>query len=356
MRQGKAKYVFPGNNTPQGFLSLYSEGIEGLEQVFILKGGPGVGKSTLMRKIGAAMMERGYDVEFWQCSSDNDSLDGVLIPAISAGVIDGTPPHNMDPKYPGAVEEIFDLGLNWNRELLKGHRKEIVSLTKEISKLFDAAYAKLAEAGTIIEAQAQENAARVDQPRLGQIAAELTEAIYHPARLGLRHLFSTAVTPKGVLSYCESLARTAGNRWYLYGPRGCGKEQIISALAREAEQWGHFAEVYHPSLLPAQIELLLLPDLDTVIVDSGTEPPAYATEADHLVDCSALCGGAAPEPPEATPLIDAAAELIARAKATHDNLEKYYTRAMDFEKVDKSGISLLNRLLAISAAKESGRA
>ena len=61
MRQGKAKYLFPGNNTPKGFISHYHEGLRGMQQIFILKGGPGVGKSTLMRKIGTAMLERGYD-------------------------------------------------------------------------------------------------------------------------------------------------------------------------------------------------------------------------------------------------------------------------------------------------------
>ena len=97
MRQGKATYVFPGSNTSAGFLSFYREGLKAIDNVFILKGGPGCGKSTLMRKIGLNMLERGYDVEFWQCSSDNDSLDGVVIPDISAAIIDGTPPHDRAP-------------------------------------------------------------------------------------------------------------------------------------------------------------------------------------------------------------------------------------------------------------------
>ncbi|MGI6361693.1 MAG: ATPase [Bacillota bacterium] len=92
MRQGKARYIFPGSNTPQGFHSFYQEVLQGLERIFILKGGPGVGKSTLIRKIGQAILDRGYDVEFWQCSSDCDSLDGVMIPALSLAVVDGTTP------------------------------------------------------------------------------------------------------------------------------------------------------------------------------------------------------------------------------------------------------------------------
>ena len=42
-------------------------------RIFVLKGGPGMGKSTFMRKIGEAMSAQGYHIEYCCCSSDNDS-------------------------------------------------------------------------------------------------------------------------------------------------------------------------------------------------------------------------------------------------------------------------------------------
>ncbi|MDD2568537.1 MAG: ATPase [Clostridia bacterium] len=92
MKKGKVSHVFPGSNTPQGFYSFYAEGLSPMEHVFVLKGGPGTGKSTLMRKIAHNMTERGYDVELWQCSSDNNSLDGVIIGNLGVAVVDGTAP------------------------------------------------------------------------------------------------------------------------------------------------------------------------------------------------------------------------------------------------------------------------
>lgn len=96
--KGKLKKVFPGGNTSQGFYSFYDYIIEpDATRIFVIKGGPGVGKSTFMRKIGEAMLEKGYDVEFHCCSSDNDSLDGIVIPSIRVAMLDGTAPHGVVP-------------------------------------------------------------------------------------------------------------------------------------------------------------------------------------------------------------------------------------------------------------------
>lgn len=95
MTQGKVKHLFPGGNTSLGFFSYYSDIImqEEAERLIIIKGGPGVGKSTFMKKIGEAMLQKGYDVEFLHCSSDNNSLDGIKIPELNVAFIDGTSPH-----------------------------------------------------------------------------------------------------------------------------------------------------------------------------------------------------------------------------------------------------------------------
>ena len=95
-KMGYVKRVFPGNNTPQGFYSFYDQIVPSdARRIMIIKGGPGVGKSTFMSRIGQEMVERGFDVEFHHCSSDNNSLDGVVIPAIGVALIDGTAPHRV---------------------------------------------------------------------------------------------------------------------------------------------------------------------------------------------------------------------------------------------------------------------
>jgi DNA replication protein DnaC len=62
---GKLREFFPGGNTSYGFYSFYDFIIDkDATRIFVIKGGPGVGKSTFMKVIGQSMLEKGFDVEF----------------------------------------------------------------------------------------------------------------------------------------------------------------------------------------------------------------------------------------------------------------------------------------------------
>ena len=84
-----------GANSPAGFYSLYDQLIDPAQaaDILILKGGPGCGKSSLMRKVGAAMEGQGLAVEYIQCSGDPDSLDAVVFPALTPAIVAGTARH-----------------------------------------------------------------------------------------------------------------------------------------------------------------------------------------------------------------------------------------------------------------------
>ena len=62
---------FLGANSPTGFYSLYDQLLppEQASAIYILKGGPGCGKSTLMRRVAALAQEAGEPVEYILCSS-----------------------------------------------------------------------------------------------------------------------------------------------------------------------------------------------------------------------------------------------------------------------------------------------
>lgn len=99
MSDAYAIRYFLGANSPQGFYSLYSELLppETASAVYILKGGPGCGKSTLMGRVAEQLARAGETVEYILCSGDPASLDGVVLPRLGAALVDGTAPHGMAP-------------------------------------------------------------------------------------------------------------------------------------------------------------------------------------------------------------------------------------------------------------------
>ena len=114
-RQGKIRKMFPGGNTTKGYYFLFEYMIQpAVNRVYIIKGGPGTGKSSLMNFISREMTGRGYEVEHHHCATDPDSLDGLVIPDLGVALLDGTAPHAFDPKNPGIAEEIVNLAEYWD--------------------------------------------------------------------------------------------------------------------------------------------------------------------------------------------------------------------------------------------------
>ena len=90
---------FLGANSAGGFVSLYDTWIDqkNTQAFYVIKGGAGCGKSTLMKTVAHHLLNMGYEVEYIFCSGDPDSLDGIRIPRKNVAMVDGTAPHRMDP-------------------------------------------------------------------------------------------------------------------------------------------------------------------------------------------------------------------------------------------------------------------
>lgn len=91
---------FLGGNTPSGFYSLYHQlsDPERFRAVYIIKSGPGSGKSTFMRRVERHVQAAGLETEQVLCSGDPDSLDAVIVPALGAAIVDGTAPQGVVSK------------------------------------------------------------------------------------------------------------------------------------------------------------------------------------------------------------------------------------------------------------------
>ena len=152
MSDAYAIRYFLGANSPQGFYSLYSELLppETASAVYILKGGPGCGKSTLMGRVAEQLARAGETVEYILCSGDPASLDGVVLPRLGAALVDGTAPHIVEPKYPGVVEQYVNLGVCYDRAGLQEVRAELLGAMTGYKEHYRRAYRCLGAAEEIL--------------------------------------------------------------------------------------------------------------------------------------------------------------------------------------------------------------
>ena len=123
---------FLGGHSPEGFVSLFDQldkSREGWRKI-IIKGGPGSGKSTLMKRCAAAMNEAGHRLETIPCASDPDSLDAVIDWDAKIAMADGTAPHVIEAAYPGAFETVVNTADAWEEDKLQESRNAIVELAQ----------------------------------------------------------------------------------------------------------------------------------------------------------------------------------------------------------------------------------
>lgn len=352
------RHLFPGGNTSLGFFSYYHHIItqETADRIFVIKGGPGVGKSTFMKRIGKEMEDRGYDVEYLHCSSDPDSLDGLLMPRLRVAFIDGTAPHVVDPKNPGAVDEILNFGVFWDEGGIRAHREEIIRTNREIGYIFDRAYRYLAAAECLYEGSAAVYAKALDTGKANTLAAELIDELFPGGERwktgGERKMFASALTPDGFVNYLDTVL-TAARVYEFRGEMGTGEDTILGKVKMAAIERGYDTEGYYCALDPRRLEHLCISGLDTALTTSNKYHAAgiKKTRTFDMMEC--MDGGILARYQDdlrenqaaVDDLLSAALGTIHRAKALHDHLETYYIPHIRFAEIDPYFQDILDRIL-----------
>lgn len=353
------KHYFACGNTAKAFQNLFASNLQYLEKIYILKGGPGNGKSTFMKRIGAEFEDK-YMVEYIHCSSDSDSLDGVIVRELGFGIVDGTAPHVIEPHVPGCIEEYVNLGSAWDTKKLKESQKEITELLEKIAQCYPRAYEAF---GRGIKVHDEWEAVYINKMDFDK-ANEMTETVIQDIlkdyifskESKIYHRFFGATTCKGPVNYVEGLIEHMEHRYFIKGRPGSGKSTLLKKLLVRAQMKGLDVEVYHCSFDPNSLDMILLPEIDTVIFDS-TAPHEYfpSQEEDVIVDMYKELIAPGTDEDNAEVLEDITVRYRAcleegiaylkKAKTLHDELEAYYVAVTDFNVIELLREQVLNSIL-----------
>lgn len=363
---GKIRNFYAAGNTARGFYSLFDSVLEGLDRVYILKGGPGTGKSTLMKTVGETMSNRGYDIQLLHCASDNDSIDGIIVTSLNLAVVDGTAPHVIEPQAPGAIEEYVNLGVAWDSHKLGMQKEEILNLNKQIKDTFQRAYSTFASALRIHDEWEKIYIDNLDPEKANTIAQHLIEQCFTGKKLTkrskTRHMFLGAATPKGPVDFIQNLTEDVDKRYFIKGRPGTGKSSMLKKIAAAAEDRGFDTEVYHCGFDPRSLDMVLLPELGIAIFDSTAPHEHFPDrESDEIIDMYTHAITPDTDEKYAAKLNDIrkrysakmkqGTSYLAQAKKLRDKLEAIYINAMDFAKLEQIQNDILNEIDDFAAKK-----
>ena len=100
---GKIYDRFLGAATAFGAIDYVENLTENIKTRYFIKGRPGTGKSTFLKKIVNDARERGFCVERYHCAFDPNSLDMVIIRELDVALFDSTAPHEHFPSRDGDI-------------------------------------------------------------------------------------------------------------------------------------------------------------------------------------------------------------------------------------------------------------
>ena len=357
MADEKHIQYFLGANSPSGFYSLYDHLLppERASRFYILKGGPGCGKSTLMRQVARRAEEAGEAVEYILCSGDPDSLDAILLPRLGVAIVDGTAPHVVEPKYPGAVEEYVNLGRAYQREGLQEVKGELMSCMTGYKACYQRAYRCLGAAAAIQEDLRATLTTSALEERLakrakGILSRELKARPVLPGQVKQR--FLGAVTHKGVMTLYDTALLQCPKVYELHDRCGLA-HSLLTHLLSGAVAKGYDVVACPDPMAPQRLAHLLIPQAGLAFL-SVTPGQSPAEKPWRRVRIETGVGGDlmrrsrprirfAQKVGEA--LMEEAVASLAQAKAMHDDLEAIYHPYVDFSLVDRTAQELAQTIL-----------
>lgn len=341
---------FLGASSPQGFASRFSEisNIKDGWHLYIIKGGPGSGKSSFIHTAAAAL--EGYDdnIEFVRCASDPKSYDAAIFNNLKIAIVDGTRPHVIEPSYLGAYETVISLCDLLDYDKLMDNREAVVALTDENRAINDRSNRFVGAACKLIGDSFRIAMEATDSVKIGKYAKRFANREFKrnckDKKGGNVSRFLTGITPDGLLLF-ENTANCYCDRVYVIMDNyGASSRVLLNAMRSNANEAGYDTiSCYCPSAPFEKIDHLFIPELGIGFMTSNKWHPVnfepYArinfrrfTDMEYIKNHKQRLSFNYKASRE---LIDESIKLKGEARSVYMKLEKYYSSAMDFSKMDE---------------------
>ncbi len=330
---------FVASNSAKGFFSYYHECFDAsrIRHLYAIKGGPGTGKSRFLREVATRGVTEGYRAEYIYCSSDADSLDGVIL---SRGkdeciaLLDATAPHVYEPRLVGAREDLVNLGAFWDIAALTARYEEIVRLDEAKKAAYRRAYRYLLSMGEMIAIKDALVAPYIDQDAILRAANKLMRSIPEGEVYQAFPALTHSIGMKGEV-ILDSYFRRAKVLYRIEDCKGSGR-YLLAALWEQAKEKRLRVRLSYDPICPDRLDGLFLMDHGVAFQIFGIEERGDADKKlsmRRFVAVSrmkAVRGEVNYAEGMRRAMLQGAIESLSLANEAHFALEEIYMSTMDF--------------------------
>ncbi len=348
---------FLAANSADGFYSRFKDcyRAENGWRAYIIKGGPGTGKSHILRRVAAEAQKKGVGVVFCPCSSDPSSLDAVILSDIKTVLLDGTAPHVVEPMFPAVCEQIINTGDFWDTKKFAGKESEVIALSKKNSAAHRRASQYIAAAGQLMKYNFSTALSATDIEKAFSFGVKLSEKNIPKKRKGRATewvRFLGGITPDGFLFYGDTPNIMCRKKIILSDEYGAASSIILSAVRDRLETFGYeFITVKNP-VLPSDItDAIIIPELSLAILTENrsmkiecNDRRIHARRFMNMTELHKNRQRVCFNRKASGELISMACETLREAKLIHDDIEKYYVAAMDFTALENMTDQIIKKI------------
>lgn len=352
------KKFFLGANTPHGFVSRFDQ-LQPKDEnwnTYIIKGGPGTGKSTLMKKVASAFSSYTEDIEYIHCSADVNSIDAIIFPELKVSIADGTYPHVLEPKYPGLGENFVVLNDAINSECLMDYKDEIIekfshkaNCHSQCCKLLSASASLLSDTYSIALPHTNVNKIKTFAKNFCQ--RELKPILQKEGKEYVR--FVSGFTDEGLFVFEETINHFCDDVIFIDDEYGCVCSNLLSEIKEIAIDSGYDVISCYCPLYPFnKIDYLFIPEKRLGLICMNKihnlsilpHRIIHAQRFCEMTKIKEMNNRIKFNKKAAVQMIERGCSLLADAKVTHSELEEYYIKAMNFEEVERITIDLIQKI------------
>lgn len=336
------RHYFAEGMTTRGYISLLPNMMPSWRRAFVLLGGAGTGKSTMIKLIGLELLDRGYDIDFLRSARDPDSMAGFIIPRKGLAMLDAMELSPLRWRAPGVVEKFVDFSMFCDEGKLEKQWSAIIEIEDRLQGLQTSLEEELtAELGSLLKKRAhQPHIAREDISWILDNSAGLKVKREHTgpwplAENALKILQKSVVNPYFLHGLtAEGWLNLAPHFLADYDQIRLEGEETLDALdwvLREAQQLGQLIEIILHPLNPDEVIGIAFPERHLAIWQGNPE-----NLEDQGLDRA---------------FSDKLKETLVSWQTNRSQLKGLYMDTINFDQLDTYRETVLNQILGELQAK-----